>query len=304
MSIRSIRSIRSSKTTSSSTSTSTKSEGDITRKPIEPQVQSPKIDTSVGSFSTEPKLQQPFSSFEIPTIGPSPYSGFQYNQCLFELGVAPDEWTRFGADFANALQLRLSEKWAVWSVGVGVGIVSNIPLPVVGTASGYYAGKAMKDRSIAKKVRGGCDELDTMLRHWNEEVFKEKGFRVAVYVPKSRQKGPKDSKDEDEDLKEKNDTNKKGDNKGDKKEKKEAKKLEKYYTVVVEDLALPKAGVGELAGHEIMELETPQTPCPTYSSPLEPPAYRLNEFPAELDDSGVHRPRQKERTQEIYEMAA
>ncbi|PGH02316.1 hypothetical protein GX51_04757 [Blastomyces parvus] len=131
-----------------------------------------------------------FSTLEIPTNGPEIASGFPYNQRLFQLHVSPDEWTRFCDEMAYAVRLTLLEKCAVWSVGVGVGIVATSALAVLGPIPAYYAGKGVKNKRVAKKVRQsqkGKGDLEVTLNTWNDNVFRDKGFRVWLRLPRRDQ---------------------------------------------------------------------------------------------------------------------
>ncbi|KAK2808299.1 hypothetical protein FQN50_004858 [Emmonsiellopsis sp. PD_5] len=139
-----------------------------------------------GSYiqPNSPPSDEPFPTLEIPTNKPEITSGFPYNQKLFQLHVAPDEWTQFSDELIHASRLSTLEKCAVWTVGVGVGLVSTTLAP------GYYSAKAMRNSRIAKKVersQKGEGELETTLRNWNEGVFQNKGFRVWLRLPREKQ---------------------------------------------------------------------------------------------------------------------
>ncbi|OJD19115.1 hypothetical protein AJ78_00901 [Emergomyces pasteurianus Ep9510] len=134
--------------------------------------------------------EEPFPTLEVPTNGPDIASGFPYNQRLFQLHVGPDEWTQFSDELAYAARLTILEKCAVWSVGVGVGIVATSALAVLGPIPGYYAGKGVKNSRVAKKVRRsqkGKGDLEITLNNWNENVFRDKGFRVWLRLPRRKQ---------------------------------------------------------------------------------------------------------------------
>ncbi|KLJ09733.1 hypothetical protein EMPG_14856 [Blastomyces silverae] len=137
-----------------------------------------------------PPQAELFSTLEVPTNGPEIASGFPYNQRLFQLHVSPDEWTQFCDELAYAVRLTLLEKCAVWSVGVGVGIVAVGALAVFGPIPAYYAGKGVKKSRVAKKVRRGQKgkgELEVILNTWNENVFRDKGIRVWLRLPRRKQ---------------------------------------------------------------------------------------------------------------------
>ncbi|PGH36958.1 hypothetical protein GX50_00193 [[Emmonsia] crescens] len=137
-----------------------------------------------------PPQAEPFPTLEVPTNGQEIASGFPYNQRLFQLRVGPDEWTQFCDELAYAVRLTVLEKCAVWSVGVGVGIVATSALAVFGPIPGYYAGKGFKNSRVAKKVRRsqkGKGELEITLSTWNENVFRDKGFRVWLRLPRRKQ---------------------------------------------------------------------------------------------------------------------
>ncbi|KAK2790465.1 hypothetical protein FQN53_009489 [Emmonsiellopsis sp. PD_33] len=139
-----------------------------------------------GSYiqPNSPPSDEPFPTLEIPTNKPEITSGFPYSQKLFQLHVAPDEWSQFSDELIHASRLSTLEKCAVWSVGVGVGLVSATLAP------GYYSAKSMRNSRIAKKVersQKGEGELETTLRDWNEGVFQNKGFRVWLRLPREKQ---------------------------------------------------------------------------------------------------------------------
>ncbi|OAX84329.1 hypothetical protein ACJ72_01299 [Emergomyces africanus] len=153
---------------------------------------------------------EPFPTLEVPTNGPDIASGFPYNQRLFQLRVGPDEWTQFSDELAYAVRLTMLEKCAVWSVGVGVGIVASGALAVLGPIPGYYAGKGIKNSRVAKKVRRsqkGKGDLEITLNSWNENVFRDKGFRVWLRLPRREQEKLETKMDKkDRDKKKMNDT--------------------------------------------------------------------------------------------------
>ncbi|OJD20385.1 hypothetical protein ACJ73_08283 [Blastomyces percursus] len=131
-----------------------------------------------------------FLTLEVPTNGPEITSGFPYSQRLFQLHVSPDEWTQFCDELAHAVRLTLLEKCAVWSVGVGVGIVATGALAILGPIPAYYAGKGVKKSRVAKKVRRsqkGKGDLEVTLNTWNENVFRDKGIRVWLRLPRRKQ---------------------------------------------------------------------------------------------------------------------
>ncbi|KAL2371031.1 hypothetical protein RJ035_003274 [Blastomyces gilchristii] len=137
-----------------------------------------------------PAQAELFSTLEVPTNGPEIASGFPYNQRLFQLHVSPDEWTQFCDELAYAVRLTLLEKCAVWSVGVGVGIVATGALAILGPIPAYYAGKSVKKSRVAKKVRRsqkGKGDLEVTLNTWNENVFRDKGIRIWLRLPRRKQ---------------------------------------------------------------------------------------------------------------------
>ncbi|PGG95855.1 hypothetical protein AJ79_09836 [Helicocarpus griseus UAMH5409] len=247
---------------------------------------------SLNILPNSPPPEETFPTLEIPANGPELASGFPYNQRLFQLHISPDEWTQFSDELAHSARLTTLEKCAVWTVGIGTGIVAT-PLAAF---SGYYAGKSMKNRRVAKKVRQGQKgkgELETTLSDWNENVFRDKGFRVWLRLPRAEQKkleekleeklekkdGGKKGKGERED--EDDDSNasaslrssqlgpvadqadSKPGFKADviesasarkKREKLEARKLERHYALVVEDIRKP-LGAGQSLEFGVVEID-------------------------------------------------
>ncbi|EEH49514.1 uncharacterized protein PADG_05593 [Paracoccidioides brasiliensis Pb18] len=262
-----------------------------------------------------PKVEL-FPTLEIPTVGPEISSGFPYNQRLFELHIAPDEWTRFSNDVAHAARLTTLEKYAVWSVGLSIWIVASGALAVLGAVPGYYAGKGMKNSRVAKKVRRslkGKGELETTLSTWNENIFRDKGFRVWLRLPKQDQEklqnrleggNLKRQSKEGDDNDDRNDTasacstqpslqsghplSRQSDSKPGfkvepkesvaarrRREKLEAKRLEKHYTLMVEDIRKP-IGQEEILEFGVIEIEdtgSASTASSVVSSPQDPPEY-------------------------------
>ncbi|EER38918.1 conserved hypothetical protein [Histoplasma capsulatum var. duboisii H88] len=256
-----------------------------------------------------PPLEELFPTLELPTNGPEISSGFPYNQRLFQLHVSPDEWTRFSDELAYAVRLTVLEKCAVWSVGVGVGLVATGALAVFGPIPAYYAGKGIKNSRVAKKVRRsqkGKGELEVTLSNWNENVFRSKGFRVWLRLPR-RQQEKLDSKMEKSERKKMNneeyddiDVNDstsslsskhnphadrsplgpQSDSKlglkvepresmaaRKKREKLEAKRLETHYTLMVEDIRKP-IDEEELLQFGVIEIEEPESNRSLASSPV------------------------------------
>jgi hypothetical protein len=97
----------------------------------------------------------------------------------------------------RASTLSTLAQWAVWGTGVTVGAASSALLLVFGIPPGYYAGKAVYNKAVAKKVREGLreeGELEAIMRFWNETVFMKKGCRVRLELPvkKSEKEAPSD----------------------------------------------------------------------------------------------------------------
>lgn len=166
-----------------------------------------------------------FDPVEISSVTPSITSGFPYHQKLFELHVSPEEWETFGDDVVQSLQLSIGARALAWTVGVSVGTVSLVGAP------GYYAGKAMQERSRANKVRRSMKnkgELDTALRRWNV-TFAERGFRVRIVLPRVKQGTEEDDKSNTSGVGSKKDKKKK-------KKKDEEKIYKTHYRLIIEDI--------------------------------------------------------------------
>ncbi|EGE83697.1 hypothetical protein BDDG_06642 [Blastomyces dermatitidis ATCC 18188] len=252
-----------------------------------------------------PAQAELFSTLEVPTNGPEIASGFPYNQRLFQLHVSPDEWTQFCDELAYAVRLTLLEKCAVWSVGVGVGIVATGALAILGPIPAYYAGKSVKKSRVAKKVRRsqkGKGDLEVTLNTWNENA--QTGEAGAQDGKEGRKKMNKEDGDDIGDdvngstpsLSSRSNPHadcsplsrssnsklgfkvepKESMAARNKREKLEAKRLETHYTLMVEDIRKP-IGEEELLQIGVIEVEEPESARSSASSPVssrgDPPDY-------------------------------
>ncbi|KAK2737549.1 hypothetical protein FQN57_007484 [Myotisia sp. PD_48] len=237
--------------------------------------------------------------FEVSTIKPSVYSGFEYHQRIFENGISPMDWKRFSDELVKAFELTTAEKIAAWTIGVSVGIVSAVPLLVFGAAPGYYAGKAVKSLSIEQKVLDCLEEegeLITVLKTWNSMFFQKRGLSVKLALPRNRSKDQKSKtfdslkkpiaqslsfgrkgKDKDS-LSSKSDDDDK---------KKEEKKLQTRYRLVIEITGTDKKSESEPSvplpvGKIELEGDDGTNVAPSYSAGR-PPPYQSGAHVAELE---------------------
>ncbi|KAK2766968.1 hypothetical protein FQN54_006284 [Arachnomyces sp. PD_36] len=241
--------------------------------------------TPINSESHNSVTSTRNASFEVPTRKFQLSSGFPYHRQLFNFGVSPDEWSRFTDDVTRVTTLSTLGQLAVWGTGVTVGLTTGTFLLIFGAPPGYYAGKAVYNKAIARKVREGLEEdgeLEGIMKFWNESVFAKKGCKVRLEMPY-----PKNGKeDPDDDTQEA----KTQDESGDKKKKK--KKTEKFFKLVIDPL--PEGAVSgslhapsELDGLKqanLHEFEDNSTNRSTMYSTM-PPAYAPGTFIAELESN-------------------
>ena len=168
---------------------------------------------------------RPFDPVEISSVTPSITSGFPYHQKLFELRVSPEAWGAFSDDVVQSLQLGFGARALAWTVGVSVGTVSLVGAP------GYYAGKAIQERSRANKVRKSMKnegELDAALRIWNA-TFADRGFRVRIALPRVKEGTAEYDKSNASVANSKRDKKKK-------RKKSEEKIYKTHYRLIIEDI--------------------------------------------------------------------
>lgn len=100
--------------------------------------------------------------------------------------VTPDQWLQFTTEVVNAAKLTFVEDAAAWTTGVTAGTLSSAFLLVFGPVAGYYAGKSVHRKTIAKKVRDKLavkGPLRNTLKQWNEGVFMERGVQLWLEPP-------------------------------------------------------------------------------------------------------------------------
>ena len=156
------------------------------------------VQSPVSSQAYISTPQAPAPRFEVPTRKFPLSSGFPYHRQLFHFRVSPDEWSRFTDDVVRASSLSTLAQWAVWGTGVTVGAASSALLLVFGIPPGYYAGKAVYNKAVTKRVREGLreeGELEAIMRFWNETVFVQKGCRVRLEFP-CKKKGKETASDD------------------------------------------------------------------------------------------------------------
>ena len=126
------------------------------------------------------------NSFRIPTKTDSLSSGFPFDNRLFEKRVTPDEWFLFSSEIVKAATLTLPEDLAAWAAGITTGTLSTGIAVFGGPFIGYYTGRAIHRKTVVKKVKEGLfheGDLRLILKRWNEEVFKAKGFQAWLELP-------------------------------------------------------------------------------------------------------------------------
>lgn len=249
-------------------------------------------------------LPAQIAPFEVPTRQFPLSSGFPYHRQLFHFRVSPDEWSRFTDDVIRVCSLSTLARWAVWGTGVAVGVTSSAFLTVLAIPPGYYAGKAVYNKAMTRKVRQGLKEegeLEAIMKFWNETVFMEKGCRVRLELPLSKKDkdSAKDNTSDNvgtEETKEQEQDPASEEKDGDKKKKKKEAKTEKFFKLIVEPLVEDNLSgplilspeldrIKEAALREVNDRSTNRSTIssmPPYS-PREPPAYAPGTFVQELE---------------------
>ena len=145
-------------------------------------------------------LDDSFSQLGLPvTIPTKKYplsSGFPYHPSVFNLGISPDLWTLFSDEIVQATKLSISQQSIAWSSGIGIGIVAVSAVPPFGAAAGVFAGKGIYDKAVLNNVRKGLDQgkLGDVLKHWNEDYWREKGVTARLVVKHDKQGGSEQSR--------------------------------------------------------------------------------------------------------------
>jgi hypothetical protein len=127
-----------------------------------------------------------FPPFSIATDTDSLSSGFPFTPRLSQLRITRDQWHQFSLEVVNAAKLTFSEDAAAWAAGVGTGVGSSAFLLVFGPVVGYYTGKSIHKKTVAKKVKEKLaqdGELRNVIRRWNEGSFRERGVQVWMEAP-------------------------------------------------------------------------------------------------------------------------
>ncbi|KUJ13213.1 uncharacterized protein LY89DRAFT_737192 [Mollisia scopiformis] len=130
----------------------------------------------------------PWGPFSIVTENDSLSSNFPYNSRLRDLRVTPDQWLQFTTEVINAAKLTFAEDAAAWTTGVTTGTLTSPFLLVFAPVVGYYAGKSVHKKAVAKKVKEKLaveGPLRATLRQWNEGVFLERGIQLWLEPPKT-----------------------------------------------------------------------------------------------------------------------
>lgn len=183
------------------------------------------------------------------------------------MNVSPEEWKQFSDEVAHALRLTGREQAVAWSTNLGVSALGFVVAPLA-VAPGHFAGKAVVNRSVEKKVLGessSSGEIEETLRRWNGNTFRYRGFRVRLQLPRKRlekmkrvdenrtpsanhaissdserKEGEKSmTKSERKQERKSKKQERKSNKKAMKSERKQTKKLRKHYTVVIEDIRNP-----------------------------------------------------------------
>jgi hypothetical protein len=133
-----------------------------------------------------PRQRSPWQRFVVPSNSDSISSSFPFHPQLYNLQVTHDEWHQFTSEIVHAAKLSASEDAAAWAAGVTTGAASSAFLLIFGPAVGYYTGKAIHKRTVAKKVKERLLEdgdIRAVLNKWNQGTFKWRGFRVWLEWP-------------------------------------------------------------------------------------------------------------------------
>lgn len=155
---------------------------------------------------------------------------------------------------------------------MSVGIISSLPLLIFGAAPGYYAGKAIKDKSILQKVHEQIGDLVAVLSRWNDTFFRERGLIVKLALPK-KLTGELKAEEGERSLLQKMKITSPIKIKGEKTlaemEKKKEKKLANHYRMVIETIG--DANAADNASRGLVDVAVP-----SYSARV-PPAYKGGE---------------------------
>lgn len=120
---------------------------------------------------------------QVPTCNRRVSSGFPYPEMLFNYGISPQQWSEFTSEITRAANLT-NRDWAV-AVGSGVGTVlaSSIIVGWLGLIVGAFVGEKVRQSAENKNLRAAKGELEIRLLHWNETVFRPRGFLVRLEMP-------------------------------------------------------------------------------------------------------------------------
>ncbi|KAL3421865.1 hypothetical protein PVAG01_06021 [Phlyctema vagabunda] len=139
-------------------------------------------------FSSPGSVQSPHGErFLVPTRTDSLSSGFPFPEKLYHFGVTNDEWFLFSTAIVNAAKTTFGDDFGAWSTAIAVGAVSCVGLLVLGPVAGYYAGKPLHRKAVAKKVREELmqdGQIRSILSQWNDGVFRQKGFQAWIELPR------------------------------------------------------------------------------------------------------------------------
>ncbi|KAK6582071.1 hypothetical protein PZA11_005768 [Diplocarpon coronariae] len=132
----------------------------------------------------EPPTQ--FRPFSVGTATVSLSSGFPYTEQLRNLWISPDQWLQFSSHVVKAAKLTSVEDKRAWTAGVASGAAASPFLLVFGPVVGYYTGKSVHKKTVVKKVQERLaqeGDLRSVIRNWNEGIFKERGVQVSLEPP-------------------------------------------------------------------------------------------------------------------------
>ena len=145
----------------------------------------------------------------IPTKTDSLFSGFPYQQGLFDLDISPRQWEQFNGDIQAALNPSAMDRLAMKT--------KNMPLLPIGPIyMAAYGIVQASNRSLDKKVirsmqddvgQNAGNTLAAVLERWNTQTFGRVGLEVTVQLARSAakrtQKEEKRRKEQERKIREK-----------------------------------------------------------------------------------------------------